>query len=35
MDEDDVRGPDQPEPRGKTEQQLFDEQIARASGKTS
>jgi hypothetical protein len=34
MDEDDVGGPDQPEPRGKTEQQLFDEQIARASGKT-
>ena len=34
MDEDDVRGPDQPEPHGKTEQQLFDEQIARASGKT-
>jgi mono/diheme cytochrome c family protein len=34
MGEDDVRGPDRPEPRGKTEQQIFDEQIARASGKT-
>ena len=34
MDEDDVRGSDRPEPNGKTEQQLFDEQIARASGKT-
>src|SRR6476646_3941102 len=33
MDGDDVRGPDQPEPGGKTEQQVFDEQIARASGK--
>ena len=33
MDDDDVRGPDQPEPGGKTEQQIFDEQIARASGK--
>jgi mono/diheme cytochrome c family protein len=33
MDGDDVRGPDQPEPGGKTEQQIFDEQIARASGK--
>ncbi len=33
MDEDDVRGSDRPEPNGKTEQQLFDEQIARASGK--
>ena len=28
------RAPDQPEPSGKTEQQIFDEQIARASGKT-
>ena len=34
MDGDDVRGSDQPEPGSKTEQQLFDEQIARASGKT-
>ena len=34
MDDDDVRGPDPPEPSGKTEQQIFDEQIARASGKT-
>ena len=33
MDEDDVRRPDRPEPGGKSEQQLFDEQIARASGK--
>jgi mono/diheme cytochrome c family protein len=33
MDGDDVRGPDQPEPRGKSDQQIFDEQIARASGK--
>jgi hypothetical protein len=34
MGDDDVRGPGQPEPSGKTEQQIFDEQIARASGKT-
>jgi mono/diheme cytochrome c family protein len=34
MDDDDVRGSDRPEPNGRTEQQLFDEQIARASGKT-
>jgi mono/diheme cytochrome c family protein len=34
MDDDDVRGPDQPERTGKTEQQIFDDQIARASGKT-
>jgi cytochrome c1 len=34
MDEDDVRRPDGPEPSEKSEQQLFDEQIARASGKT-
>jgi mono/diheme cytochrome c family protein len=34
MDEDDVRRPDGPEPGGKSEQQIFDEQIARASGKT-
>ena len=34
MSDDDVRGPSQPEPGGKTEQQIFDEQIARASGKT-
>jgi mono/diheme cytochrome c family protein len=33
MDDDDVRGPDRPEPR-RTEQQIFDDQIARASGKT-
>ncbi len=34
MGDDDVRGPSQPEPGGRTEQQIFDEQIARASGKT-
>jgi cytochrome c1 len=34
MGDDDVRGPSEPEPGGKTEQQIFDEQIARASGKT-
>jgi mono/diheme cytochrome c family protein len=34
MGGDDVPGPGQPEPSGKTEQQIFDEQIARASGKT-
>ncbi len=34
MDDDDVRRPDQAEPSAKTEQQIFDEQIARASGKT-
>jgi mono/diheme cytochrome c family protein len=34
MDDDDVGGRDRPEPSGKSEQQLFDEQIARASGKT-
>ena len=33
MDGEDVRGPGQPEPGGKTEQQIFDEQVARASGK--
>ena len=33
MADDDVRGPDSPEPGRKTEQQIFDEQIARASGK--
>jgi mono/diheme cytochrome c family protein len=33
MGDDDVRGPDQPESAGKTDQQIFDEQIARASGK--
>ncbi len=33
MDDDDVREPVQAEPRGKTEQEIFDEQIARASGK--
>jgi mono/diheme cytochrome c family protein len=33
MDDDDVDGPDQPEPGAKTDQQIFDEQIARASGK--
>jgi hypothetical protein len=33
MDDDDVRGTDQPQPSGKTEQEIFDEQIARASGK--
>ena len=27
------RGPDQPEPGGKNEQQIFDEQVARASAK--
>jgi len=34
MDDDDVRRPDQTGPSDKTEQQIFDEQIARASGKT-
>jgi mono/diheme cytochrome c family protein len=34
LDDDDVRGPGKPEPTGKTEQQIFDEQVARASGKT-
>jgi mono/diheme cytochrome c family protein len=33
MGDDDVGGPDQPEPGGRTDQQIFDEQIARASGK--
>ena len=33
MADDDVRGPDPPEPGRRTEQQVFDEQIARASGK--
>ena len=33
MGGDDVRGPGEPEPGGKTEQQIFDEQVARASGK--
>jgi mono/diheme cytochrome c family protein len=33
MTDDDERGPGQPEPEGKTDQQIFDEQIARASGK--
>jgi hypothetical protein len=33
MDEDDVREQGQPEPRRKTDQEVFDEQIARASGK--
>jgi mono/diheme cytochrome c family protein len=33
MDDDDVREPGQPEPRRKTDQEIFDEQIARASGK--
>ena len=33
MDDDDVRGTGQPQPSGKTEQEIFDEQIARASGK--
>ena len=33
MGGDDVPGPDQPQPGGKTDQQIFDEQIARASGK--
>jgi mono/diheme cytochrome c family protein len=31
---DDIRSPGQPEPSGETEQQIFDKQIARASGKT-
>jgi mono/diheme cytochrome c family protein len=34
MDDDDVRRPDEAGPSDKTEQQIFDEQIARASGKT-
>ena len=33
MADDDVRGPDQPETKRKTDQEVFDEQIARASGK--
>jgi mono/diheme cytochrome c family protein len=33
MDGDDVREPGQPETSSKTDQQIFDEQIARASGK--
>lgn len=33
MDDGDVREPGEPEGRGKTEQQVFDEQVARASGK--
>ncbi|MGB0096840.1 MAG: cytochrome c [Solirubrobacteraceae bacterium] len=33
MDGDDVGEPGKPEPRGKTDQEIFDEQIARASGK--
>ena len=33
MADDDVPGPDSPEPGRKTEQQIFDEQVARASGK--
>jgi mono/diheme cytochrome c family protein len=33
MDEDDVREPGQPETPRKTDQEIFDEQIARASGK--
>ena len=34
MSDEDVRGPDRPETSGRTEQQIFDDQIARASGKT-
>ena len=33
MSDDDVREPDQPETKRKTDQEIFDEQIARASGK--
>ena len=33
MTDDDVREPDSPESGSKTEQQIFDEQVARASGK--
>jgi cytochrome c553 len=33
MEDDDVRGPDQTEPGGKTDQQIFDEQVARGTGK--
>jgi mono/diheme cytochrome c family protein len=33
MTDDDVREPEQPEARRKTDQEIFDEQIARASGK--
>src|SRR5947199_2548909 len=33
MGDDDVREPDQPETRRKTDQDIFDEQLARASGK--
>lgn len=32
-DDEDVREPDQPEPRPRSDQEVFDEQIARASGK--
>ena len=34
MGGDDVPGPGQPEPSGKTDQEIFDEQVARASGNT-
>ena len=34
MEGDTTRGPEQEEPSGKSEQQIFDEQVARASGKT-
>src|SRR5205085_769074 len=33
VDDDDVREPGQPEPRRRSDQEIFDEQIARASGK--
>jgi mono/diheme cytochrome c family protein len=33
MDDGDARGPGEPETRRQTEQQIFDEQVARASGK--
>ena len=34
MGGDDVPAPGQPEPSGKTDQEIFDEPLARASGKT-
>ena len=34
MDGDEGRGPGEPGPSGRTEQEIFDDQIAQASGKT-
>ena len=33
MEGDEARGPGQDEPTGKSDQQIFDEQVARAAGK--